>query len=153
MTTEEAIKNIVVIFQSFQQIQLIATRCDLPGLADGFNRLAEALMTALHTLFAKRDARIAEFPREVGQTLWTLEVDEHGKPDDFSSWILIGGNRDYAFLSPRLGDKTGAEEICNEFYKLSMEFDDLPIAVVPWSHLYLSHEDAEEALRGGDASG
>ncbi len=98
---------------------------------------------------AEAEGRLVVLPCKVGDKVFAFEVDEYGTPVDYFSWILIGGNRSFAFLSPILNEIDNAMEICDEYYDRSMENDELPVAVVPWKQLYMTREEAEAALKRG----
>lgn len=95
---------------------------------------------------AEEGGRLVVLPCKVGDKIWVLETDEYGNPDDCTSWILIGGNYDFAFLSPIIGGTDNAIDICYEFYDRSITYDDLPICVIPWTQVYPIREEAEAAL-------
>lgn len=99
---------------------------------------------------ANRKGRLLELPRRVGDEVWILEKDEYGYYDGCAKWVLIGGNRNFAFLSPILDGLDDAMEICSKYCDEIWENGELSIAVVPWEEVYTARAEAEAAMEEED---
>ena len=87
---------------------------------------------------------ILEPPYKVGDTVYVLEY-EDDKPIDYSGYIFIMANNDFAFLSPVINGERNPMEICNEFFDRYINEEYNCGIIVPFSELY-TKEKAEKAL-------
>ena len=84
----------------------------------------------------------------LGDKVWVIDSDE-----DAVSYILVGTNDEYAFLSPIIGcpgdDITDAHELCEHYYnEFTALGNEAELVVVPLTECYATREEAEASLRG-----
>lgn len=87
---------------------------------------------------------LVELPFKVGDTVYVLEY-EDDKPVDYSGYIFIMANNDFAFLSPVINGERNPIEICNEFFDRYINEECNSGIIVPFNELY-TKEETEKAL-------
>lgn len=89
---------------------------------------------------------LIELPCKVGDTVYVLDY-EDGKAVDYSGYIFIMANNDFAFLSPVLNGESNPIEICNEYFQRSIDDEDNSGVIVPLAELFLTKAEAEQKLK------
>lgn len=105
----------------------------------------EALTIAIDTLEKLEEGKLIELPCKVGDTVYVLEYEDDCAVD-YSGYIFIMANNDFAFLSPIINGERNPIEICNEFFNRYINVEDNSGIIVPLSELYLTKEEAEKKL-------
>lgn len=81
-----------------------------------------------------------------GDEVWVIDCDE-----DIVSYVCVGGNKDFLFLSPTVyagKDITTPEELCNYYADCYMEDgDDADIVIFPRSKCFTDKSQAEARLK------
>lgn len=90
-------------------------------------------------------SKIIELPCKVGDTVYVLEYEDDCAVD-YSGYIFIIANNNFAFLSPIIDGERNPIEICNEFFDRYINVEDNSGIIVPLSELYLTKEEAEKKL-------
>lgn len=93
----------------------------------------------------KDKSKIVELPCKVGNTVYILEY-EDDIPIDYSGYIFIMANNDFAFLSPMINGEDNSIEICNEFYQRSLDYQDNSGIIVPIAEIF-TKEEAKARLK------
>ena len=93
----------------------------------------------------KDESKYIELPCKVGDTVYVLEY-EDDKAVDYSGYIFIMANNDFAFLSPMLNGESNPIEICNEYFERYINEDDNSGIIVPLSEIFTKLE-AEQKLK------
>lgn len=88
---------------------------------------------------------LIELPCKVGNTVYVLEY-EDDCAIDYSGYVFIMANNDFAFLSPIINEERNPIELCNEFFDRYINAEDNSGIIVPLSELYLTKEKAEKKL-------
>lgn len=104
-----------------------------------FNKLAE-----LENKF--ENGTLSELPCKVGDTVYVLDY-ENDNAVDYSGYIFIMANNDFAFLSPVLNGESNPIEICNEYFQQSIDDEDNSGVIVPLTELFLTKFEAEQKLK------
>lgn len=94
---------------------------------------------------------LVRLPFKLGDAVWVVEYDE-GEIDDVCSYVFIGGNKNYAFLSPTFysaGENiTTANDICYYCFEEYVQYDDYAnIAIYPYEQCFSTRAKAETRLR------
>lgn len=90
--------------------------------------------------------RVVELPCKVGDTVYVLDY-ENDNAVDYSGYIFIMANNDFAFLSPVLNGESNPIEICNEYFQRSIDDEDNSGVIVPLTELFLTKSEAEQKLK------
>lgn len=81
-----------------------------------------------------------------GDKVWVIDYDE-----DIVSWVCVGGNKDFLFLSPTVyagKDITTPEELCNYYADCYMEDGDVAdIVIFPRNKCFTDKSQAEARLK------
>ena len=90
-------------------------------------------------------------PFKLGNRVWFFHYDEETElPDEVVSSIFIGGNKKYAFLSPRVyAGKliTKPNALCQYYFGEYKKFEDeCDCDVIPYSECFKTREEAEARL-------
>lgn len=93
----------------------------------------------------KDKSKYIELPCKVGDTVYVLEYEDDCAVD-YSGYIFIMANNDFAFLSPMINGERNPIEICNEFFDRYINVEDNSGIIVPLSELYLTKEEAEKKV-------
>ena len=94
----------------------------------------------------KDKSRIVELSCKVGDMVYVLEYEDDCAVD-YSGYIFITANNDFAFLSPIINGERNPIEICNVFFDRYINLDDNSGIIVPLNELYLTKEEAEAKLK------
>ncbi len=86
-----------------------------------------------------------ELPWEVGDIVYILDY-EDDIPVDYSGYIFIMANNDFAFLSPSINGEENPVEICNEHFQRFIDNQDNSGIIVPIDEI-LTKEEAEARLK------
>lgn len=86
-----------------------------------------------------------ELPWEVGDIVYILDY-EDDIPVDYSGYIFIMANNDFAFLSPSINGEENPVEICNEYFQRFIDNQDNSGIIVPIDEI-LTKEEAEARLK------
>lgn len=86
-----------------------------------------------------------ELPWEVGDIAYILDY-EDDIPVDYSGYIFIMANNDFAFLSPSINGEENPVEICNEYFQRFIDNQDNSGIIVPIDEI-LTKEEAEARLK------
>ena len=97
-------------------------------------------------VYFKEKSRCIELPCKVGDMVYVLEYEDDCAVD-YSGYIFIMANNDFAFLSPIINGERNPIEICNVFFDRYINLDDNSGIIVPLNELYLTKEEAEEILK------
>lgn len=104
-------------------------------------------MTDKHCcVYFKDKSCIVELPCSVGNMVYVLEYEDDCAVD-YSGYIFIMANNDFAFLSPIINGERNPIEICNVFFDRYINLDDNSGIIVPLNELYLTKEEAEAKLK------
>ncbi len=95
--------------------------------------------------------KVIELPCKVGDTVYVLDYEDDNAVD-YSGYIFIMANNEFAFLSPVLNDESNPIEICNEYFQRYINEDDNSGIVVPLSEIFTKSE-AEQKLKELNANG
>lgn len=106
--------------------------------------IAQSYIDSIEYVIALLDHSVLDSPYKVGDTVYVLEY-EDDKPVDYSGYIFIMANNDFAFLSPVINGERNPIEICNEFFDRYINEEDNSGIIVPFSELY-TKDEAEKAL-------
>lgn len=90
--------------------------------------------------------RVVELPCKVGDTVYVLDY-ENDNAVNYSGYIFIMANNDFAFLSPVLNGESNPIEICNEYFQRSIDDEDNSGVIVPLTELFLTKSEAEQKLK------
>lgn len=133
-----------------------------------FERFTDALIDAgigdvkeaetENTALRERLEKSVELPFKLGNRVWFFHYDEETElPDEVVSSIFIGGNKKYAFLSPRVyAGKliTKPNALCQYFFGEYKKFEDeCDCNVIPYSECFKTREESEARLaelKGGE---
>ena len=96
--------------------------------------------------FRNDKSRIIELPCNAGDIVYVLEYEDDCAVD-YSGYIFIMANNDFAFLSPIINGERNPIEICNAFFDRYINFDDNSGIIVPLNELYLTKKEAETRLK------
>lgn len=94
----------------------------------------------------KDKSKYTELPCKVGDTVYILDYEDDNAVD-YSGYIFIMANNDFAFLSPVLNGESNPIEICNEYFQRSIHFEENSGVVVPLAELFLTKSEAEQKLK------
>lgn len=99
----------------------------------------------------ERLEKAVELPFKIGEKVWHFEYDEFDEKYDIVCRIFVGGNNEYAFLSPAIytggQDLKDAYSICDYYYNEYKENDDECICIViPYEECFATREAAEARL-------
>ena len=94
----------------------------------------------------KNKSLVVELPCKVGDMVYLLEYEDDCAVD-YSGYIFIMANNDFAFLSPIINGERNPIEICNVFFDRYINFDDNSGVIVPLNELYLTKKEAEAKLK------
>ncbi len=86
-----------------------------------------------------------ELPCKVGDKIWVIDYD-----DEVVSYVCIGGNNSFLFLSPTVydGKEIAPEELCNYYVDCYMEDgSDADIVIFPRSKCFTNKDQAEARLK------
>ncbi len=86
-----------------------------------------------------------ELPWEVGDIVYILDY-EDDIPVDYSGYIFIMANNDFAFLSPSINGEENPVEICNEHFQRFIDNQDNSGIIVPIDEIF-TKEEAEARLK------
>lgn len=89
---------------------------------------------------------LIELSCKVGDTVYVLDYEDDNAVD-YSGYIFIMANNDFAFLSPVLNDESNPVEICNEYFERYINEDDNSGVIVPLAELFLTKSKAEQKLK------
>lgn len=99
---------------------------------------------------AERKGEIVELPFKLGDRLFYVEYDGGGLPCDISSQIFIGGNKEYAFLSPTIYDgeeRETVDSLCEYYFNDYQEYEnECDCIVAPYAECFLTKQEAERRL-------
>lgn len=112
--------------------------CDICPVQKCFDRLGE-LEDKLE------NGTLIEVPWEVGDIVYILDY-EDDIPVDYSGYIFIMANNDFAFLSPSINGEENPVEICNEHFQRFIDNQDNSGIIVPIDEI-LTKEEAEARLK------
>lgn len=90
--------------------------------------------------------RVVELPCKVGDTVYVLDYEDDNAVD-YSGYIFIMANNDFAFLSPVLNGESNPIEICNEYFQRSIDDEDNSGVIVPLTELFFTKSEAEQKLK------
>lgn len=111
--------------------------CDLTEYVEDLKKVCE---------WFKNKSKYIDLPCKVGDTVYALGY-EDDIPVDYSGYIFIMANNDFAFLSPVLNGESNPAEICNEYFKRSLDEEDNSGIIVPITELFLTKAEAEAKLK------
>lgn len=94
----------------------------------------------------KDKSKYIKLPCKVGDTVYVLDY-ENDNAVDYSGYIFIMANNDFAFLSPVLNGESNPIEICNEYFQRSIDDEDNSGVIVPLTELFLTKSEAEQKLK------
>lgn len=94
----------------------------------------------------KDKSKYIELPCKVGDTVYVLDY-ENDNAVDYSGYIFIMANNDFAFLSPILNGESNPIEICNEYFRRSIDDEDNSGVIVPLTELFITKSEAEQKLK------
>ena len=114
------------------------------------NNEVDALKTE-NAALRERLEKSVELPFKLGNRVWFFHYDEETElPDEVVSSIFIGGNKKYAFLSPRVyAGKliTKPNALCQYYFGEYKKFEDeCDCDVIPYSECFKTREEAEVRL-------
>lgn len=95
----------------------------------------------------KDKSKFIELPCKVGDIVYVMEYADD-KIVDYSGYIFIMANKDFAFLSSLLNEEENPIEICNIYFQRYIENYFCPTSgiIVPLSEIY-TKDEAEEKLK------
>lgn len=96
--------------------------------------------------YFKDKSKYIELPCKVGDTVYVLDYEDDNAVD-YSGYIFIMLNNDFAFLSPVLNGESSPIEICNEYFERSIDDEDNSGVIVPLAELFLTKSEAEQKLK------
>lgn len=125
-------------------------KCTLEEIANEIIHRWRECKTENATL-RERLEKSVELPFKLGNRVWFFHYDEETElPDEVVSSIFIGGNKKYAFLSPRVyAGKliTKPNALCQYFFGEYKKFEDeCDCDVIPYSECFKTREEAEARL-------
>lgn len=82
----------------------------------------------------------------IGDTVYVLDYEDDNAVD-YSGYIFIMANNDFAFLSPVLNGESNPIEICNEYFQRSIDDEDNSGVIVPLTELFFTKSEAEQKLK------
>lgn len=94
----------------------------------------------------KDKSKYIELPCKVGDTVYVLDYEDDNAVD-YSGYIFIMANNDFAFLSPVLNGESNPIEICNEYFQRSIDDEDNSGVIVPLTELFFTKSEAEQKLK------
>lgn len=94
----------------------------------------------------KDKSKYIELPCKIGDTVYVLDY-ENDNAVDYSGYIFIMANNDFAFLSPVLNGESNPIEICNEYFRRSIDDEDNSGVIVPLTELFITKSEAEQKLK------
>lgn len=94
----------------------------------------------------KDKSKYIELPCKVGDTVYVLDY-EDDNAIDYSGYIFIMANNDFAFLSPVLNGESNPIEICNEYFQRSIDDEDNSGVIVPLTELFITKSEAEQKVK------
>ncbi len=115
--------------------------CETKGNAEIFVRGIENICG-----YFKDKFKYIKLPCKVGDTVYVLDY-ENDNAVDYSGYIFIMANNDFAFLSPVLNGESNPIEICNEYFQRSIDDEDNSGVIVPLTELFLTKSEAEQKLK------
>ena len=86
-------------------------------------------------------------PHKIGDVVYILDY-EDGEPYDYSGYILLMANADFALLSPAVNGEEDPHDLCNIYFENYVEYGNLccdSCIVVPM-HELLNLDEAKQAL-------
>lgn len=113
---------------------------------NGFNKNFEPEKDWKHCGVFKDKSKYIELPCKVGDTVYVLDY-ENDNAVDYSGYIFIMANNDFAFLSPILNGESNPIEICNEYFRRSIDDEDNSGVIVPLTELFITKSEAEQKLK------
>lgn len=133
MNYKEAIENLEY---------LISGEC-----TDNQMAFIEEIEIAIDALQKLEQQKFIELPCNAGDIVYVLEYEDDCAVD-YSGYIFIMANNDFAFLSPIINGERNPIEICNVFFDRYINFDNNNSGIiVPLNELYLTKEEAEAKLK------
>lgn len=108
-------------------------------------------LKAENAALRERLEKAVELPFKIGEKVWHFEYDEFDEKYDIVCRIFVGGNNEYAFLSPAIytggQDLKDAYSICDYYYNEYKENDDeCSCIVIPYEECFATREAAEARL-------
>lgn len=94
----------------------------------------------------KDKSKVIELPCKVGDMVYILDY-EDDTVVDYSGFIFIMANNDFAFLSPILNNEDNPVEICNEYFEGYINMESNSGVIVLLSEILLTREEAEAMLK------
>lgn len=117
---------------------------------DAKQELMEKFKLACNKLAELEDklenSTMLELPCKVGDMVYILDY-EDDTVVDYSGFIFIMANNDFAFLSPILNNEDNPVEICNEYFERYINIENNSGVIVPLSEILLTREEAEARLK------
>ena len=92
------------------------------------------------------NSTMIELPCKVGDMVYILDY-EDDTVVDYSGFIFIMANNDFAFLSPILNNEDNPVEIYNEYFEGYINMESNSGVIVPLSEILLTREEAEARLK------
>lgn len=96
--------------------------------------------------YFKDKSKYIELPCIIGDTVYVLDYEDDNAVD-YSGYIFIMANNDFAFLSPVLDGESNPVEICNEYFERSIDDEDNSGVIVPIAELFFTKSEAEQKLK------
>lgn len=119
--------------------------CDTQAF-NGFNKNFEPEKDWKYCGVFKDKSKYIELPCKIGDTVYVLDY-ENDNAVDYSGYIFIMANNDFAFLSPILNGESNPIEICNEYFRRSIDDEDNSGVIVPLTELFITKSEAEQKLK------
>lgn len=108
--------------------------------------IIDAIKELIRKLKIRYKQKHLELPCKVGDIVYVLEYEDDCAVD-YSGYIFIMANNDFAFLSPIINGERNPIEICNVFFDRYINLEDNSGIIVPLNELYLTKEEAEAMLK------
>ena len=101
-------------------------------------------------LKAEQDGRMVAQKAVPGSQVWIMERDECGDPYDISGYMFFASIGNAVIVSPYLSGIKDLEETLDYYIEIAAKEYSSDLAVFPNEDCYLTREEAEAALKGGE---
>ena len=99
---------------------------------------------------AEKDGRLVVQKAIPGKQIWIIERDECGEPCEISGYMFLAFAGHAVIVTPYINSLEDLDSILDYHIEETAENYDTDLAVFPVEDCYMTREEAEGALAGGD---
>ena len=102
-------------------------------------------------LQAERAGRLVVHKASLGEQVWIIERDDCGDPYEISGYMFLASTGNAVIVTAYINSLEDLEETLGYHIQETAENYETDLAVFPEEDCYLTREEAEAALKGGDS--